>query len=320
MLGRDGTPPPKYINSPESTVYKKGPAPVRPGSGPREPRRQERALLVEGNFDVISLHQAGITEAVAPLGTALTPEQVDALRRLTDEVVLCYDGDRAGKSATRGALELLVAADVPVRVIALPDGDDPDALVQRDGAAALGSRIDGAQGGIEYYCFEAQWGLAQHRRRPRPHPRRGGPLRGQVANPTKRELLVGTLATAMGVEREVVTRALARARAGDGRGRGDGRPGPSPGPAPEPRAAAPGPATPRPGPTRWSSSRSSPTTGIAGNRRRRQGFSHLTDSRLRAICSAARAGQTFLEPRARPPLKPPPPSSCPPLRRRNQGR
>ncbi len=301
-------PPPKYINSPESTIYKKGRllfglAQARDALGSRK-----RALLVEGNFDVVTLHQAGLTETVAPLGTALTPEQVDALRRLTEEVVLCYDGDRAGKAATRAALETLIAADVPTRVVALPDGDDPDALVRRDGGAELTRRIKAAPGGIEFLCFEV-WG------------RSGGTADGRataldeasrllrkVGNPTKRELLVGTLATALGVEVDVVMRSIGRAAQADQRGRGghdrsydrrDDR-GSAPTGSTAPSEAAPQGPSGRPQPPAphheielvalladHPQLLSTPDADRA--------FSLLTDVRLRAICSAARQGQSFLE-------------------------
>lgn len=201
---------PKYINSPESLVYKKskllfGLAQARDGIASKG-----RAVLVEGNFDVISLHQAGITEAVAPLGTALTAEQVEQLRRLAGEVVLCYDGDRAGRTATRSALELLVAADVPVRVVALPDGEDPDSMVRRDGGGKLTELIERAAGGIEHFCFDV-WGKsrasADTRARALDDAAR---LVVKVANPTKRDLIIGTLASAMELDVQVVRKAVAR--------------------------------------------------------------------------------------------------------------
>ncbi len=214
---------PKYINSPESLVYKKskllfGLAQAREGIAAKG-----RAVLVEGNFDVISLHQAGLTEVVAPLGTALTSEQVEQLRRLAGEVVLCYDGDRAGRTATRAALELLVSADVPVRVVALPDGEDPDSLVRKAGGAKLLELVERATGGIEYFCFEV-WGksraTADVRARALDDAAR---LVAKVANPTKRDLIVGTLASAMELDVQLVRKAVARqgqSGAGGGAGRG----------------------------------------------------------------------------------------------------
>ena len=101
---------PKYLNSPESLIYKKssllfGLHAARPAFA-----RKGRALLVEGNFDVVALHQAGFAETVAPLGTALTPEQVEILRRLAPQVVLCLDGDKAGRAAAMRAIPILAAA------------------------------------------------------------------------------------------------------------------------------------------------------------------------------------------------------------------
>ncbi len=232
---------PKYINSPESLIYKKskllfGLAQARDGIASKG-----RAVLVEGNFDVISLHQAGLTETVAPLGTALTSEQVEQLRRLAGEVVLCYDGDRAGRTATRSALELLVAADVPVRVVALPDGEDPDSMVRRDGGTKLTELVERAAGGIEYFCFDV-WGKsranADARARALDDAAR---LVAKVANPTKRDLIVGTLASAMELDVQVVRKAVSRQQAqgptaadhGSGRPawRGGGASGSAPGPA-----------------------------------------------------------------------------------------
>lgn len=217
----------KYINSPESTVYKKsrllfGLAQAREGM-----HQKRRAVLVEGNFDVISLHQAGFTETVAPLGTALTAEQVDLLRRLAGEVILFYDGDRAGKSATRAALELMVAAEVPVRIAWRPRGDgnrlegqDPDSLVRA--GVDLTEMFDRARDGVEHYAFEiwsASRGSSEARSRALEDIAR---LAARVTNPTKRDVITSTLATAMEVPVEVVGRAIARAVRGDGGGGGGG--------------------------------------------------------------------------------------------------
>ena len=211
----------KYINSPESTVYKKsrllfGLAQAREGM-----HQKKRCVLVEGNFDVISLHQAGFTETVAPLGTALTPEQVDLLRRMAAEVILFYDGDRAGKSATRAALELLVAAEVPVRIAWRPRGDgtrlegqDPDSLVRA--GIDVGEMFDRARDGVEHYAFEvwsASRGSSEARARALEDIAR---LAARVANPTRRDVITATLATAMDVPPAVVQRAIARASGAPG--------------------------------------------------------------------------------------------------------
>lgn len=122
----------KYVNSPESPVYRKGETlfglPVaRPAM-----RRLERAVLVEGNVDVLALHQAGYEETVAPLGTALTPRQVSILRRYVPQIVLVYDGDAAGRAAARKAAEMLAGEDILSRVVELPDGVDPADLMRAE--------------------------------------------------------------------------------------------------------------------------------------------------------------------------------------------
>src|SRR5678815_2278465 len=116
----DGSEPPKYINSPESPVYKKSQLLFGIAQARESIQKNGRAVLVEGNFDVISLHQAGFTDVVAPLGTALTSEQVLTLKRLSERIVLLYDGDKAGYKATMHALQMCVEADIEVLVAARP--------------------------------------------------------------------------------------------------------------------------------------------------------------------------------------------------------
>jgi len=135
---------PKYLNSPESPVFSK----KRLLYGlfeAREPiRRRDRVVLVEGYFDHLALVRAGIGETVASMGTALTPEQAEKLRRLCPRAIVCYDGDSAGRNATRGALQLLLAQGFEARVARMPAGEDPDDLLGREGPDALAARIDEA--------------------------------------------------------------------------------------------------------------------------------------------------------------------------------
>lgn len=135
----------KYINSPETRFYKKGDNLYGLHIARRYIRQRNQSVLVEGNFDVVSLHAAGISEAVAPLGTALTPRQADLLRRFSERVVLAFDGDRAGLKAADRAFEVLLAAGIEdVRLIRFEEGDDPDSFVQREGGEAFRQRIDTA--------------------------------------------------------------------------------------------------------------------------------------------------------------------------------
>lgn len=129
---------PKYLNSPESPLFHKGR--VLYGldlAGPDLKRLGKEAVVVEGYMDVIALHQAGITQAVASLGTSFTQEQAALLKRYCDRAVIAYDGDAAGDRATVRGLELLAREGVAVRVATLPPGEDPDSLARRGGPAAV---------------------------------------------------------------------------------------------------------------------------------------------------------------------------------------
>jgi DNA primase len=128
---------PKYLNSPETPVFHKGKLLYHLHAARHAMRKAGRALLVEGYFDVIRPALAGIEEVVAPMGTGLTPDQAELLRRYAPQVVICYDSDDAGLRATFRAGDELLRAGVRVSVATLPEGEDPDSLVQRDGAAGL---------------------------------------------------------------------------------------------------------------------------------------------------------------------------------------
>lgn len=139
---------PKYVNSPETPLFRKrmglyGLDLAREGAF-----RGARVVAVEGYMDVIALHQAGFTGAVAPLGTALTPEQLEELWRLSPEPVLCFDGDAAGARAAARAAETalpLITTERTLRFATLPAGEDPDTLTARGGRAAFDAVLDAAQ-------------------------------------------------------------------------------------------------------------------------------------------------------------------------------
>src|SRR5439155_24887588 len=106
-------------------------------------RRSGVAIVVEGNFDLLSLHEAGIEEAVAPMGTALTPEQIAILGRLARTVVVVFDGDAAGQRAASKVIPLFTEADVDGRLARLPAGVDPDDFVRSNGAEAFRRLVRG---------------------------------------------------------------------------------------------------------------------------------------------------------------------------------
>jgi DNA primase len=131
---------PKYINGPETAVYSKSRTLYALDLAREGARKPPGALVVEGYMDVIALHQAGFTGAMAPLGTALTAPQLEELWRLSDAPTLCFDGDAAGARAAARAAEIvlpLLAPDRTLCLATLPAGEDPDTLIRRGGAAAF---------------------------------------------------------------------------------------------------------------------------------------------------------------------------------------
>ena len=140
----------KYVNSPESPLYKKREALFGLYQARQSLRESSKALIVEGNFDVVSLHARGIRQTIAPLGTAFTIEQAQLVRRLAPEVVLMFDGDTAGRKAVRAARESIRAAQLQCRIACLPDGIDPDELVRRAGPEGVNHAIASSRGMLEY--------------------------------------------------------------------------------------------------------------------------------------------------------------------------
>jgi DNA primase len=120
----------KYVNSPEGELFRKGDLLYGLDRARAAIAKQERAVVVEGNTDVLALSQAGIEPVVASMGTALTERQLKELSRLTNRVWLCFDGDAAGETATLRGMELAAAQGLDVRVVALPAGFDPADLAE----------------------------------------------------------------------------------------------------------------------------------------------------------------------------------------------
>jgi len=147
-------PPAKYMNSPESPVYKKREAVFGLYQARQALRASERAVIVEGNFDVLSLHARGMKHVVAPLGTAFTVEQARAIRRYTQAITLLFDPDEAGRRAARAARDVCREAGLTARVATLPPGIDPDELVRRGGVEQAERVLAAARPMIEYLIEE----------------------------------------------------------------------------------------------------------------------------------------------------------------------
>ncbi|HYP01562.1 MAG TPA: DNA primase [Pyrinomonadaceae bacterium] len=146
---------PKYLNSPETAAYTKGRHLYGLHQTRDEIRRKKFAILVEGYLDLIIPYQFGVRNAVASLGTALTPEQAKLLGRFARRVVVNYDGDRAGVSAAKRAIETLLAEDFDIKVLVLPEGADPDEFIKTAGVEAYNERRGAALPHIQFVLDQA---------------------------------------------------------------------------------------------------------------------------------------------------------------------
>jgi len=153
----------KYINSPETAAYVKGRNLYGLNLTRDEIRRQEFAILVEGFLDLIVPFQAGVKNIVASLGTALTPDQVKLLSRFARKVVVNYDGDRAGVQAAKKSIEILLAEDIDVKVLVLPENSDPDEFIRKFGVTEYQRRRAKALPHIQFVIDHALRDRSLHR-------------------------------------------------------------------------------------------------------------------------------------------------------------
>lgn len=121
----------KYLNSPETEIYHKSNVLYGLNQGKQSISRKNLCLLVEGYMDVVSLHQSGIENVVASSGTSLTTEQIKLIKRLTENVTILFDGDKAGIKASFRSIDMLLSAGMNIRVLLFPDGDDPDSFARK---------------------------------------------------------------------------------------------------------------------------------------------------------------------------------------------
>lgn len=140
----------KYINSPESLIYTKGKVLYGLSHAKDDIRRLGKAILVEGYMDLISLYQSGIKNVVAVSGTALTDEQVQLLSRYTKDVVLLFDSDTAGIKASMRSIEMLLKRDIEVKIVSLPEGEDPDSYINKNGKDKFDDLLKKAENFIEF--------------------------------------------------------------------------------------------------------------------------------------------------------------------------
>ena len=144
---------PKYLNSPDTPLFKKGQTLFAFDQAREAIVRTKTVIVVEGYFDAIALHQAGLTHSVATLGTALTAEHIQVLRRFADKVVLLFDPDAAGVRAALRGLDLFVNSGLGVKVVTLPVGEDPDTFVRREGVGAF-AQLEGSAPSLLDYALD----------------------------------------------------------------------------------------------------------------------------------------------------------------------
>src|SRR4029077_17706933 len=139
------------LNSPETALFRKGSVLFGLDKTKRALIEANCAVVCEGQLDLISLFEAGITNVVAPQGTAFTESQARILKRFVNEVVLCFDADAAGQKAAERSLDALLENDLIVRVAEMPPGEDPDSLVRREGKVVFETRVEGARDFFDYW-------------------------------------------------------------------------------------------------------------------------------------------------------------------------
>jgi DNA primase len=196
---------PKYLNTPETPIFHKGKQLYNLHQAKNAIRKAESVILVEGYFDVLRLVLAGIEHVVAPLGTALTGDQASLLRRFAPSAVLLYDSDAAGLRATFRAGDELLRHGMRVRVATMPEGEDPDTLVRRGGAAALEPLVDDAMDVLERKLqLLQQRGWFEGVEHQREALDRLLPTIRATSDPIMRDLYLKAVSERSGVSREVL--------------------------------------------------------------------------------------------------------------------
>ena len=206
----DREPGAKYVNSPEGPLYHKGDVLYGLHRARVAMRREGRALVCEGNFDLVALHQAGFTTAVAPMGTAFTEAQARLLKRFTQRVDLLFDGDAAGDKAVAAAHPLLAGVGLAAHVITLPRGADPDTFLREHGAEELRRRLETAPPIVQHLIDRAAASAAGD-----PHAQAEaiaslGPVLAVLGSPLEARLHIERIARKFGVRDVNAVRAQLR--------------------------------------------------------------------------------------------------------------
>ena len=201
---------PKYLNTSESLVYIKGKNLYGLNRTKEDIRKKGYVILVEGYFDLITLWDAGIRNVVATLGTALTRDHVDLIRRYTGQVVAIFDPDIAGKKALARSIELFLSGNLRAKAVILPDGHDPDKYVRTFGSESLKTIIDNAQSMVDYY-IENFIGKVTTVEEKRDALKEALTFIVNIDGRNERELFIKRVSEKLGLNQEFLTREVNRA-------------------------------------------------------------------------------------------------------------
>ena len=205
---------PKYLNSPETPLYHKGAFLFALDLARREVAADGELIVVEGQFDAMALHQAGLRNTVATSGTALTTEQAAMLRRVVTRVVLTYDGDAAGQEAMMRSLGVLLAEGLDVAIVDLPTGEDPDTVLKNGGLAAweaLRTRAADPVDFVQRHLLRQAAAQGAPGADPRERALQAvAGLAARIGDPIRRELLFERAEQSLGLSRRVLQRAAAQ--------------------------------------------------------------------------------------------------------------
>ena len=203
---------PKYLNTSDTLVFNKSLNLFSLNNAKNS--KSDELILCEGYMDVIALNQAGFTNAVATLGTALTPDQASLMKRYCKEVVICYDADEAGQKATARAIDILRRVGLTVKVISIPDGKDPDEFIRRHGDkghAAFQNLLDRSGNDMDYRLrkLRSQYDMSNAQGK-LDYLNEGVKLLCELDNPMERDIYASRLSDETDVSKPMITEQIAR--------------------------------------------------------------------------------------------------------------
>lgn len=198
---------PKYLNSPESAVYVKGRCLYGLHKTKDDIRKAGFVIIVEGYFDFLALWNAGVTNVVATLGTALTKDHVDLIRRYTGHCIAVFDPDEAGKKALARSIELFMAGNIIAKVVVLPNGLDPDQYIRKFGKETFDKVVANAQSMIDYY-IETVIGSVGSVEEKLKTVRDALPFIANIDSAIDRNLFIKRISEKLGIEQELLKREI----------------------------------------------------------------------------------------------------------------